>query len=190
MNTFGNKKRVVRQCVAAFLMMSVLASCTQSGKSDSDQNRQLLKKENELLKKENELLKKEQQLSQPSGSQTNRPGNASGNLAFLAGLKDKYPHEIKLFDNEILKTRLQQMLGSQYDYLRSIWEVETPVEINNGLMYTWAMQAHSGGDPGAVLMADISKNVLYVAIRKEGEVKTYSEDGSAVPQRLQDWADE
>jgi hypothetical protein len=56
------------------------------------------------------------------------------------------------------------------------------------MMYTWAMQAHSGGDPGAVIMADLNKDVLYVGIRENGEGKLYSEDGSEAPQRLKDWA--
>lgn len=42
------------------------------------------------------------------------------------------------------------MLGSQYDFMQIIWEVETPIEITNGLFYAWGMQAHSGGDPEAL----------------------------------------
>lgn len=37
-------------------------------------------------------------------------------------------------------------------------------------------------------MADINKNILYVGIRKDEQVKIYTEDGSKAPQRLQDWA--
>jgi hypothetical protein len=52
------------------------------------------------------------------------------------------------------------------------------------------MQAHSGGEPGAVLMVDFSKDVVYAGIRENGDEKLYSEDGSDVPRRLREWADE
>jgi hypothetical protein len=39
-------------------------------------------------------------------------------------------------------------------------------------------------------MADLNKNVLYVGIRKNKDEKFYSEDGSMVPQKMQEWADE
>lgn len=111
-------------------------------------------------------------------------------LAFLAEWNGKYPYDVKLLDNAILKKRLMKMLGAKYKFLKSIWDVETPIEINNNLFYAWAMQTHSGGDPGAVIMADLEKNVLYVGIRENAHVKIYSEDGSQAPQKLLDWSKE
>ena len=171
-----------------FLATFVLTSCNQTNKSE-DKSKELTEKENDLLKKENELLKREQELNQKAFKQQT-DNTASDNLDFLNKFDKEYPYEIKLLDNPILKQRLKKMLGSQYDFMKSIWEVETPIEISNGLFYAWAMQAHSGGDPGAVLMADINRNVLYVGIRKDEKEKIYSEDGSDAPQRLQDWANE
>lgn len=183
--------------LAAFcLTVFSFSSCNQTKKSD-DKDKTLIEKENELLKKENKLLKKEQELNQIAANQTNHQTTKqqtdnpdSENIDFLNKLNKKYPYEIKLLENPIIKKRLKKMLGSQYEYMKSIWEVEAPIEISNGLFYAWGMQAHSGGNPGAVLMADISKNVLYVGIRKDEQAKIYSEDGSNAPQRLQDWANE
>ncbi len=110
----------------------------------------------------------------------------AADLTFLIDLNGHYPHDVKLFNNPVIKTRLKRMLGAQYNYLKSIWEVEIPIKIENGLMYTWAMQAHSGGDPSAALVADINKNVLYVRIRKDKKDKIYSEDGSIPPKKLND----
>jgi hypothetical protein len=175
--------------VIFLLVFAGLTSCTQPAQSESDRNSEVLAKENEQLKQENERLKQEQLSARiPEGQDA--AASAAGSLSFLTSLKGKYPHDIQLLDNDVLKPRLQKMLGAQYDYLKSIWEVETPIEITNGMLYTWAMQAHSGGDPGAVLMADISRNVLYIAIRKDAKVNVYAEDGSAAPQRMQDWAEE
>ncbi|EPR69552.1 hypothetical protein [Cyclobacterium qasimii] len=114
----------------------------------------------------------------------------SNELSFLKAFNEKYPYEIKLLEEPVIKKRLEKMLGPQYAFVKSIWEVETPITIVDGMFYAWGMQAHSGGDPGAVLMADLNKNVLYVGIRKKEDEQFYSEDGSPVPQKLQDWADE
>jgi|GEM_PF-1378933 len=170
-------------CIGAGLLFT---ACQPASKSTKEET--VLQAENTTPKKENEQLRQEK--PDLSGHAPAAHATAAGSLSFLEGLKGKYPHQIKLFDNEVLRPRLRKMLGSEYDFMIHVWEVETPIEIENGLLYAWGMQAHSGGDPGAVLMADLRKDVLYVAIRKDARVKVYSEDGSAVPQRLQDWADE
>lgn len=81
------------------------------------------------------------------------------------------------------------MLGSQYDFMKSIWQVQIPMIIEDTFFYSWAMQAHTGGDISAALMADIKNNVLYVIIRNDELEKFYSENGSILPKRLQDLAD-
>jgi len=111
-------------------------------------------------------------------------------LNYLISLNGKYPYDVKLLDNPKLKPRLEKLMGNQYEFLKNIWQVETPIEITDTFFYTWGMQAHSGGDPGAVLMVNLLRNVLYVGVRKDKHVKIYSEDSSDVPKRLKDWSNE
>ena len=68
--------------------------------------------------------------------------------------------------------------------------MESPIEIEDGLFYAWGMQAHSGGDPSAVIMVDFNRNVVHVGIRRDKNTKIYSEGGNEAPQKLRDWADE
>ena len=116
--------------------------------------------------------------------------SSTAGLDFLNSYKGKYPAEVKLLNQPVIKKRLQKLLGTEYTFLKKIWQVESPIEIDNGLFYAWAMQAHQGGNPGAVIMADIKKNILYVGIRKNGEEKFYSEDGSPSPKKMIEWANE
>lgn len=114
-----------------------------------------------------------------------------GDLSALQFFKGKYPYEIKLLKNPALKTRLRELLGTElYAYVKQIRQVESPIEIEDGLFYSWAMQAHSGGNPSAVIMIDFEKDILYVGIRKNNISTLYSEDGSAAPQKLNDWSNE
>ncbi len=129
-------------------------------------------------------------LFRPGHLQAQQTGGAVDNLQFLKQLNGKYAYREKLFDNAGIKKRLEKLLGGQYEYfIKSIWQVETPMKVENDFFYAWAMQAHSGGDPSATLLADIHTNMLYVEIIKGGHTTTYAEDGSkTVPKELKEWA--
>lgn len=111
-------------------------------------------------------------------------------LGFMRDYNGKYAYDVKLFNNPRFKTRLRKLLGGQYSYfIKSIWQVEIPIKIENDFLYTWAMQAHSGGDPAATLLADFHTNTLYIEIVKDHKTTLYAEDGSkAIPKPLDDWA--
>ncbi len=119
---------------------------------------------------------------------TSKPGN----LSFLKSCNGKYPFDVKLIDKPAMKKRLQKLLGlPQFDYMKkNLVDVATPIKVKGGYFYSWSMQAHSGNEFGATIMADIGKNVLYVIIRKDSQDQLYSEDGSAVPKALLDMAKE
>jgi hypothetical protein len=122
--------------------------------------------------------------------QAQQTAKPTSNLNFLKPYNGKYPHDVKLFNNVTIRMRLQKLLGSQFNYLvKSIFQVETPIKIENNYFYAWAMQTHSGGDPSAKLLADIGKNILYVEIIKNNQTKIYAEDGSkTIPEELEEWA--
>ncbi|MEP6951392.1 MAG: hypothetical protein ABI863_19035 [Ginsengibacter sp.] len=82
------------------------------------------------------------------------------------------------------------MLGKQYNYfIKDIWQVETPIKIENDFLYAWVMHAHSGGDPAATLLADLQTNKLYIEIVQDHKTTLYAEDGSStIPKPLADWA--
>lgn len=114
----------------------------------------------------------------------------AADLSFMRAYDGQYPGDAKLFDNPRFKSRLRKLLGNQYNYLvKDVWQVEIPIKVGNDFLYAWAMQAHSGGDPAATLLADFHTNTLYVEIIKDHTTILYSEDGStALPKALADWA--
>lgn len=167
------------------LIIFMIVSCQQKNKSDSPAT----STKNAQVKKENDSI--ESNTKKPDTTINDQANtHVSNELDFLAELNGKYPYDVKLLDQPVLKKRLQKMLGVKYRFLKSIWQVETPIEVDNNVLYAWAMQTHSGGDPSAVIMADISKGVLYAGIRENGKTKIYSEDGSEAPKKLQDWSKE
>lgn len=111
-------------------------------------------------------------------------------LEFLEAFKDRYPNDVNLLHIPEIENRMRKLMGKEYDYVISIWEVETPMEIINGEFYAWGMQAHSGGDQSAVLMADIKKDKLFMGVRNDAKVNVYAEDSTDIPKRLLDWEKE
>src|SRR5580658_881909 len=102
-----------------------------------------------------------------------------GDLDFLRKYNGKYPQEVKLFKNPVLKKRLQKLMGNQFNYLtEEIFQVETPIRVEGNFLYAWAMQTHSGGNPSAKLIADLGKDKLYIEILKDNKTLLYAEDSA------------
>lgn len=119
--------------------------------------------------------------------QLNLKDTFTSSIEFLNGFRDRYPNEVNLLKIAVLEQRIKKLIGNEYNYILSIWEVETPMEVINGEFYAWGMQAHSGGDKSAVIMANIKQDKLYVGVRNESVVNIYAEDSTSIPNRLLDW---
>jgi hypothetical protein len=173
----------MKQFLSTLLISVMLISCNQTSKTD-DKDKALTEKENELLKKENELLKKEQELNQKSATDNSivkqkTDNSTSNNLDFLKKLNGKYAGEVGLLNNSALMQRLKKLLGtSRYNFLKETWAVERPMEFTNNIFVASGCQAHFCGFTNFIIVVDFSTNVMYAGIREDGNVKTYSEDGS------------
>jgi hypothetical protein len=158
----------------------------------------LVEQESNFLVAQNDSLPEKAGLSVDSGVITIAPNTAiklgdqkRKDLGALRDFKGKYPYEIKLFEHANLRFRLKALLGDErYAFIKRLRQVESPIEIEDGLLYSWAMQAHSGGNPSAVILFDFNTDILYVGIRKNNVSTVYSEDGSKAPQKLVDWTNE
>ena len=152
------------------VLLTTLTSYNQTSKSDD--------KEKVLIKKENELLKREKQ--QPDNSNSN-------NLDFLKNLDGKYPYAVGLFDKSAFTQRLKKLIGnSRYRFLKKTWAVQVPMVVDNNTFVALGCQAHNCDSTNFIIVVDFSKNVMYVGIKEEDEIKTYSEDGSYSP-KVNEW---
>lgn len=99
-------------------------------------------------------------------------------LDYLKNSQGKYPNEINLLDNSNLTFRLKKLLKNRYIFLKNSWTVETPIEIKNNTFIAWGCQQHNCSNTNFIIVVDFSKNIVYVGIRENENVKTYSEDGT------------
>ncbi len=125
-----------------------------------------------------------------SVQRTNLPTSdtsAKGDLSFLRNYDGKYPYKVKLLDNPVLTKRLKKLLGNRYKFFKDTWNVEIPIEVKDNIFKASACEAHNCSSTNFIILADLSKNVLYAGIREDDQVKKYSENGSDLKQ-LNDWA--
>jgi hypothetical protein len=99
-------------------------------------------------------------------------------LSYLKNFSGQYPNKVKLLGNNPLTKRLKTLLKSRYDFLIKTWGPETPIEVNKNTFIAWGCQQHNCSNTNFIIAVDFAKNVVYVGIREEENVKIYSEDGS------------
>ena len=125
-----------------------------------------------------------------SATQDQEGSAAESELDFLKGYDGKYVYEVELFFHPVITKRLTDLLGAEkYAYLNEIWQTQAPIDVENGSLYVWGMEENSGGNPGALIMADLDEDIFYVAIRNEEGENTYVEKGADIPEKMQNWLD-
>lgn len=107
----------------------------------------------------------------------NLPTNANS-LEYLRTFNGKYPYDIKLLDEKLLSKRLKSLLKDRFFFLKKTWAVETPIEVNNNTFKAWGCKQHFCDSTNFIIVVDFKKNVIYVGIRDNENIKVYSEDGS------------
>jgi hypothetical protein len=106
------------------------------------------------------------------------PSASPGVISTLKKAAGKYPYEIKLLENAELKARLSKLLGRDWPDMKSNWNVETPMEIENGTLMASACQAHNCAANRYVMFVDLnSDNINVFHIEEDKGTKTYFEKG-------------
>ncbi|TFV94719.1 hypothetical protein E4S40_11970 [Algoriphagus kandeliae] len=178
-----NNKNLV-SILAAFLILSPICACSEKD-GLLKTNKNLIEKENQVFIKEIEKLEGRELLNQESNPSENIVVDS---LQFLKDLNEKYPYDVKLFENSAFTERLKNLLGPErFTFLIETWAVEMPIEYDNELFIAQACQKNNCDTTNFIILYDTSKMIMHVGIRENDEAKIYSEEGDA-PQLLKDWA--
>ncbi|MEO5783812.1 MAG: hypothetical protein ABIQ07_11095 [Ginsengibacter sp.] len=121
-------------------------------------------------------------------SNTKVKSKASTSLAYLKTYDKRYPNEVKLFSKPQFLNRVKALTGTRYALLKRYWDLEIPIEITAGSFIAYACQQHNCDVTNFMIIYDFANDKMYVGIREEDKVKTYSENGNSFPARLNQWA--
>jgi hypothetical protein len=99
-----------------------------------------------------------------------------------------------LLGNPVIRKRLQNLLGKErWAFMYGHWNLGTPYELTNDVLVTIGCMSHLCPDTNFIIAIDVAKNTIYVGIREQNRIKTYSERGSnpspQIQQRIQHWKD-
>ena len=121
-------------------------------------------------------------------SNTKVKSKASTSLAYLKNYNEKYPGEVKLFSKPQFVNRVKAVIGTRYATLKKYWDVESPIEIIGDNFIAYACRPHNCDITNFMIIYDFKNDKMYVGIREDEKAKTYSENGSPIPARLDEWA--
>ena len=113
-----------------------------------------------------------------------KPGTS---LAYLKNYNEKYPNEVKLFSKPQFVNRVKALTGKRYPFLKSYWNVESPIEIANDNFIAYGCEQHNCDVTNFMIIYDFKNDKMFVGIREEEKAKTYSENGTPIPSRLDEW---
>ena len=112
---------------------------------------------------------------------------ASISLAYLKNYNAKYPGEVKLFSKPQFVNRVKALIGTRYSTLKNYWDVESPIEITGDIFIAYACRPHNCDITNFMIIYDFKNDKMFVGIREEEKAKTYSENGTPIPSRLDQW---
>lgn len=96
---------------------------------------------------------------QPAATTSN---DSVSNLIFLTEWVGKYPKEVDLFNLNVVTSRLQQMMGAQYDSLIANWNTETPIQLEDSIIHTSGCKAHNCPADAYELYIDLTDDNINV----------------------------
>ena len=88
----------------------------------------------------------------------------------------KYPYELKLLENKELQARLRKIMGDDFTVMKGHFDVQTPIEVVNGIVMTSGCQAHNCGNI-YYLFIDPGKDNINVIHVEDEKVTNYFEKG-------------
>ncbi len=100
----------------------------------------------------------------------------------------KYAADIRLLQLRPLRIRLRELLKEEEEDFVQRYKVTPPIEIESGILFNEGCKPHSCTVDEAALAIDMKRDVIYVGIARDRNVKLYGERGdSAYPGKLLKW---
>lgn len=98
-------------------------------------------------------------------------------ISTLEKASGKYPADIKLLKIPELRDRLKKLLGKDFADLDAHWNVESPIQIKDGVFKASACEAHNCGANTYFIFVDLKKNNINVYHIEDDVTKDYFEAG-------------
>lgn len=103
------------------------------------------------------------------------PPDAQRGLGFLGSLVGEYPAKTGLWDHRLLNQRLHALLGKRLAFFRANMWNTTTVSRQGTLVYVTGTRLPLAGRDGAIFVADIARDTVWVWLMISGQLFEYRE---------------
>lgn len=98
-------------------------------------------------------------------------------IAELENLAGKYPSEIRLLEKYGLQTRIKNMMGTDYLNFNQKWNIETPIEIEDKVLWTTGCEKNNCAGHMYILILDLTDNNINIFRFENGQGRSFEEKG-------------
>ncbi len=91
-----------------------------------------------------------------------QPYKSSERVKFLKNLNGKYPFDVNLLKNPLMKKGIKNLTKDKFTFLMKYFNVQTPIVIDNNLFIAEGCKAHECPETNFIIIVDLTKDVLYV----------------------------
>ncbi|MEG0928500.1 hypothetical protein [Chryseobacterium sp.] len=123
------------------------------------------------------VLPKDSVTSIKTDSVATTPSASSGTANIITQNVDKYPHDIKFFQDKGITERLKKLVGAQYDEMVKNFNVEGPISSENGIYKLTGCKQHDCPGYATSIYYDSKNDNLNVSIDKNGNISDFNEKG-------------
>lgn len=157
-------KRII---AGAFALSLCVVSCKKETKTESSVSNDTLAT----------VMPKDSVTTPKTDSVATTPSSASGTMNIITKNVDKYPHDIKFFEDKGIKERLKKLVGTQYDEMVKNFNVEGPISSENGIYKLTGCKQHDCPGYATSIYYDSKNDNLNVSIDKDGNISDFNEKG-------------
>ncbi|MFP3833370.1 hypothetical protein [Chryseobacterium sp. SIMBA_028] len=158
----------MKKIIAGALALSLcIVSCKKETKTESSVSNDTLAT----------VMPKDSVTTPKPDSVATTPSSASGTMNIITKNVDKYPHDIKFFEDKSITERLKKLVGVQYDEMVKNFNVEGPISSENGIYKLTGCKQHDCPGYATSIYYDSKNDNLNVSIDKDGNISDFNEKG-------------
>ncbi|MGE8554189.1 MAG: hypothetical protein ACN6OB_09720 [Chryseobacterium jejuense] len=158
-------KKVITSAVALMIVGTVV-SCKKDANTQSSVSTDTLAT---VLPKDSTVASKTDSVKAAASS--------AATLEIITKNEEKYPHDIKLFEDKSFAERVKKLVGKEYDVMLKNFNVEGPIVSDNGIYKLHGCKQHDCPGYATYIYYDSKNDNLNVSIDKDGKITDFAEKG-------------
>lgn len=150
----------------ALSLLGTVISCKKETKTQSSENTDTLA-----------TVQAKDSAVAPKTDSVKATASAAATIEIITKNEEKYPHDIKLFEDKNFAGRVKKLVGKEYDVMLKNFNVEGPIVSDNGIYKLHGCKQHDCPGYATYIYYDSKNDNLNVSIDKDSKITDFAEKG-------------